>query len=142
MAPQPMIPGSKYPPYKPLDLPNRKWPSKVPTSSPIWTSVDLRDGNQALINPMSSDQKLTFFKKLVQVGFQEIEVAFPSASETDFGFVRHIIENAMIPDGVWIQVLTPARSVERERENGEGWWDGWMEGEMASSVGFRLNVSE
>lgn len=78
---------------------------------------------------MSSDQKLTFFKKLVQVGFQEIEVAFPSASETDFGFVRHIIENAMIPDGVWIQVLTPARSVERERERMErdGGMVGWKE---------------
>lgn len=105
----PMNPGNKYPPYVPIDLPNRQWPSKVQRTAPIWTSVDLRDGNQALINPMSQEQKLSFFKKLVQVGFQEIEVAFPSASDTDFGFVRTIIEQDMIPDGVWIQVLTPAR---------------------------------
>ena len=105
----PMIPGDKYKPYKPIDLPNRSWPSKIQKSSPIWTSVDLRDGNQALINPMSGEQKLKFYQKLVQVGFKEIEVAFPSASDTDFGFVRHIIENNMIPDDVYIQVLTPAR---------------------------------
>ncbi|PWZ01179.1 putative LEU4-2-isopropylmalalate synthase [Testicularia cyperi] len=105
----PMIPGDKYKPYVPLNLPNRAWPSKVQTKSPIWTSVDLRDGNQALINPMTGEQKLKFYQKLVQVGFKEIEVAFPSASDTDFGFVRHIIENNMIPDDVYIQVLTPAR---------------------------------
>ncbi|KAN0061874.1 2-isopropylmalate synthase (Alpha-isopropylmalate synthase) (Alpha-IPM synthetase) [Thecaphora frezii] len=105
----PMIPGNKYKPYQPLDLPNRTWPSKVQKTSPIWTSVDLRDGNQALINPMSGEQKLKFYQKLVQVGFKEIEVAFPSASDTDFGFVRHIIEKGMIPDDVYIQVLTPAR---------------------------------
>ncbi|EST09063.1 2-isopropylmalate synthase LeuA, allosteric (dimerization) domain protein [Kalmanozyma brasiliensis GHG001] len=105
----PMIPGDKYKPYTPIDLPNRAWPAKVPTKTPIWTSVDLRDGNQALINPMSGEQKLKFYQKLVEVGFKEIEVAFPSASDTDFGFVRHIIENNMIPDDVYIQVLTPAR---------------------------------
>ncbi|CEH16573.1 2-isopropylmalate synthase [Ceraceosorus bombacis] len=104
-----MNPGARYVPYKPLDLPNRSWPSKVQRTSPIWTSVDLRDGNQALINPMSQEQKLEFFKKLVDVGFQEIEVAFPSASDTDFGFVRNIIEQGLIPDDVFIQVLTPAR---------------------------------
>ncbi|CCF50676.1 hypothetical protein NDA11_004305 [Ustilago hordei] len=105
----PMIPGDKYKPYKPIDLPNRTWPTKVQKTAPIWTSVDLRDGNQALINPMTREQKLKFYQKLVQVGFKEIEVAFPSASDTDFGFVRHIIENNMIPDDVYIQVLTPAR---------------------------------
>ncbi|EPQ25740.1 uncharacterized protein PFL1_06734 [Pseudozyma flocculosa PF-1] len=105
----PMIPGNKYKRYTPLDLPDRSWPSKVPQSSPIWTSVDLRDGNQALINPMSGEQKLKFYQKLVDVGFKEIEVAFPSASDTDFGFVRHIIENGMVPDDVFLQVLTPAR---------------------------------
>ena len=104
-----MNPGNKYPPYKPIDLPDRAWPGKVNSKSPIWTSVDLRDGNQALINPMSGEQKLRFFEKLVQVGFKEIEVAFPSASDTDFGFVRHIIEKGMIPNDVYIQVLTPAR---------------------------------
>ncbi|PWN48052.1 putative LEU4-2-isopropylmalalate synthase [Violaceomyces palustris] len=105
----PMDPGTKYKPYTPVDLPNRTWPTKVQKSSPIWASVDLRDGNQALINPMTGEQKLKFYQKLVQVGFKEIEVSFPSASDTDFGFVRHIIENNMIPDDVWIQVLTPAR---------------------------------
>jgi 2-isopropylmalate synthase len=105
----PMIPGNKYAPYVPLDMPQRAWPAKVQRSAPIWTSVDLRDGNQALINPMSQEQKLRFFMKLVDVGFQEIEVAFPSASDTDFGFVRNIIEQGLIPDGVWIQVLAPAR---------------------------------
>lgn len=104
-----MIPGNKYKSYTPIHLPNRAWPAKVPTKTPIWTSVDLRDGNQALINPMSGEQKLKFYQKLVEVGFKEIEVAFPSASDTDFGFVRHIIENNMIPDDVYIQVLTPAR---------------------------------
>lgn len=105
----PMIPGKKYKPYQPIDLPNRTWPTKVANKAPIWTSVDLRDGNQALINPMSGEQKLKFYQKLVQVGFKEIEVAFPSASDTDFGFVRHIIENDMVPDDVYLQVLTPAR---------------------------------
>ncbi|WFD42103.1 2-isopropylmalate synthase [Malassezia psittaci] len=104
-----MNPGNKYKPYQPVDLPDRQWPSRVIQKAPIWTSVDLRDGNQALANPMNLQQKIMFFQKLVDVGFQEIEVAFPSASETDFGFVRHIIESGMIPDGVWIQVLTPAR---------------------------------
>lgn len=106
-----MNPGKKYVPYEPLHLPNRSWPTKVQRTAPIWTSVDLRDGNQALINPMSQQQKLQFFEKLVQVGLKEIEVAFPSASDTDFGFVRTIIEKKLIPDDVWIQVLTPARYV-------------------------------
>ncbi|KAI3625758.1 hypothetical protein CBS9595_001119 [Malassezia furfur] len=104
-----MDPGKKYKPYEPLKLSDRQWPEKVLRKAPIWTSVDLRDGNQALANPMNERQKILFFKKLVEVGFQEIEVAFPSASDTDFGFVRHIIESGLIPDGVWIQVLTPAR---------------------------------
>ncbi|UZJ52862.1 hypothetical protein CBS101457_002182 [Exobasidium rhododendri] len=104
-----MNPGKKYVPYEPLEMPNRTWPSKVQRTAPIWTSVDLRDGNQALINPMSQQQKLQFFGKLVDVGLKEIEVAFPSASDTDYGFVRTIIEKKLIPDDVWIQVLTPAR---------------------------------
>lgn len=106
-----MNPGQKYKPYTPLQLADRQWPSRVQRTAPIWTSVDLRDGNQALVNPMNGEQKLRFFQKLVQVGFKEIEVSFPSASDTDFGFVRHIIENGMVPDDVWIQVLTPARCV-------------------------------
>lgn len=104
-----MNPGSKYKPYEPLILAKRNWPAQVQKSAPIWTSVDLRDGNQALINPMSQQQKLRFFSKLVEIGFKEIEVAFPSASDTDFSFVRTIIEKKMIPDDVYIQVLTPAR---------------------------------
>lgn len=104
-----MNPGEKYKPYTPLKLPDRQWPSKVQRSAPIWTSVDLRDGNQALANPMTEEQKLLFFNTLVACGLQEIEVGFPSASETELGFVRRIIENGHIPDGVWIQVLTPAR---------------------------------
>lgn len=110
-----MDPGKKYKPYEPLKLSDRQWPEKVLRKAPIWTSVDLRDGNQALANPMNERQKILFFKKLVEVGFQEIEVAFPSASDTDFGFVRHIIESGLIPDGVWIQVLTPARYVSSPR---------------------------
>ncbi len=115
LAGPPMQPGEKYKPYVPLDLPNRAWPARVQRTAPIWTSVDLRDGNQALVRPMSQEQKLRFFNKLVECGFKEIEVAFPSASDTDFGFVRQIIEKEMIPDDVFIQVLTPARCVLRPR---------------------------
>ncbi|PKI83190.1 hypothetical protein MVES_002931 [Malassezia vespertilionis] len=92
-----------------MDLKDRQWPSKVCREAPIWLSTDLRDGNQALANPMTEEQKLLFFKKLVETGFKEIEVAFPSASDTDFGFVRRIIESGLVPDDVWLQVLTPAR---------------------------------
>lgn len=104
-----MNPGKKYAGYEPLQINNRKWPTRVTRTAPIWTSVDLRDGNQALVNPMSQQQKLRFFNKLVEIGFKEIEVAFPSASDTDFNFVRTIIERKLIPDDVYIQVLTPAR---------------------------------
>ena len=104
-----MNPGDKYKPYTPVSLTDRQWPSKIQRTAPIWTSVDLRDGNQALANPMTEEQKLIFFKTLVSCGFKEIEVAFPSASDTDFGFVRRVIEEGHIPDDVSIQVLTPAR---------------------------------
>lgn len=104
-----MDPGNKYKPYTPVPLTNRQWPNRIQKTSPIWTSVDLRDGNQALANPMNNDQKLEFYLKLVEIGFKQIEVGFPSASETDYGFVRHIIESSLIPDDVAIQVLTPAR---------------------------------
>ncbi|KAH7920133.1 2-isopropylmalate synthase [Leucogyrophana mollusca] len=102
-------PSQKYKPYTPLRLDNRQWPKKTFSKPPIWLSTDLRDGNQALANPMTADQKLTFFRLLVKCGFKEIEVAYPAASETDFSFVRYLIENGEIPDDVWIQVLTPAR---------------------------------
>ncbi|KAJ3932818.1 MAG: hypothetical protein NXY57DRAFT_1001330 [Lentinula lateritia] len=102
-------PSQKYKPYTPINLPNRQWPSKTFTKSPIWLSTDLRDGNQALVNPMTIEQKTTFFRELVKCGVKQIEVAYPSASDTDFAFVRGLIEKHEIPDDVWIQVLTPAR---------------------------------
>ncbi|KAF7338043.1 Pyruvate carboxyltransferase domain-containing protein [Mycena venus] len=102
-------PSQKYKPYTPLALTNRQWPSKTFTKPPIWLSTDLRDGNQALANPMTIEQKTLFFRQLVKSGLKEIEVAYPAASDTDFAFVRGLIENNEIPDDVWIQVLTPAR---------------------------------
>ncbi|KAF8559693.1 2-isopropylmalate synthase [Imleria badia] len=102
-------PSQKYKPYTPLKLVGRTWPTKTFVKAPIWLSTDLRDGNQALANPMTGDQKLTFFRLLVKCGFKEIEVAYPAASDTDFSFVRYLVEHDEIPDDVWIQVLTPAR---------------------------------
>ncbi len=99
----------KYKPFTPLDMPNRAWPNKSITAAPNWCSVDLRDGNQALPNPMNVEQKTRMFKLLVELGFKEIEVGFPSASQADFDFVRVLIEENMIPDDVTIQVLTQAR---------------------------------
>ena len=102
-------PATKYRQFTPIDLPNRTWVSKTITQPPIWLSTDLRDGNQALIEPMNIERKLQLFKLLVQIGFEEIEVGFPSASQTEFDFVRYLIEQQLIPDDVTIQVLTPAR---------------------------------
>ena len=99
----------KYNPFTPVDLPDRKWPSAVITGSPIWCSVDLRDGNQALVEPMGHQRKLGMFNELLRLGFKEIEVGFPSASQTDFDFCRHIIGEGLIPDDVTIQVLTQSR---------------------------------
>jgi 2-isopropylmalate synthase len=99
----------KYRPYPGVDLPNRTWPEKTITTSPSWCSVDLRDGNQALIQPMNLQQKLELFQLLVDVGFKEIEVGFPSASEVEYEFARTLITDDLIPDDVTIQVLTPAR---------------------------------
>ena len=100
---------TKYSPYLPLQLSDRTWPDKVIEKAPCWCSVDLRDGNQALIEPMTVAQKLTLFELLVKVGFKEIEVGFPAASQTDFDFVRCLIEEQLIPDDVKVQVLTQAR---------------------------------
>ena len=102
-------PASKYRSYPVLDLPDRTWPNKTISQAPIWCSSDLRDGNQSLIEPMSPEKKLRFFKTLVEVGVKEIEVAFPSASQTDFDFVRLLIEEGHIPEDTTIQVLTQAR---------------------------------
>ncbi len=99
----------RYSSFIPIDLPDRTWPSKQMTKAPKWCSVDLRDGNQALIDPMDTPRKLALFNLLVSMGYKEIEVGFPSASQTDFDFVRKIIEEDLIPDDVIIQVLTQAR---------------------------------
>jgi len=103
------MPISKYRAYAPVNLPDRTWPSQVLTKAPIWCSVDLRDGNQALIEPMGVERKNRMFNLLVKMGFKEIEVAFPAASQTDFDFVRSIIDGNAIPDDVAIQVLTQCR---------------------------------
>lgn len=103
------MPVHRYQPFHPVDLPDRTWPNKKITHAPKWCSVDLRDGNQALIDPMDTPRKLALFKLLVEMGYKEIEVGFPSASQTDFDFVRKIIDEGLIPDGVIIQVLTQAR---------------------------------
>jgi 2-isopropylmalate synthase len=103
------MPVHRYSSFIPVDLKDRTWPTKQMTKAPQWCSVDLRDGNQALIDPMDTSRKLAMFKLLVEMGYKEIEVGFPSASQTDFDFVRKIIEEGMIPDDVVIQVLTQAR---------------------------------
>ena len=103
------MPVHRYEPFHPVELPDRTWPNKKITQAPKWCSVDLRDGNQALIDPMDTPRKLEMFKLLVAMGYKEIEVGFPSASQTDFDFVRKIIEENLIPDDVVIQVLTQAR---------------------------------
>jgi 2-isopropylmalate synthase len=102
-------PSSKYRAFAPIDLANRSWPSRVIGAPPQWCSVDLRDGNQALIEPMDAARKRRMFDMLVKIGFKEIEVGFPAASQTDFDFVRELIEQHLIPDDVVIQVLTQAR---------------------------------
>ncbi|HIS79268.1 2-isopropylmalate synthase [Anaeromassilibacillus sp. An200] len=99
----------KYIPFSPVSLPDRTWPDKVITKAPIWCSVDLRDGNQALIDPMNLEEKLLFFKTLVEIGFKEIEIGFPSASETEYEICRALIERNLIPDDVTIQVLVQCR---------------------------------
>ena len=116
------MPFNLYRPFTPIPLPDRTWPSRVITQAPRWCSVDLRDGNQALIDPMDPERKRRMFDLLVQCGFKEIEVGFPSASQTDFDFVRQLIEENLIPDDVIIQVLTQARAelIERTFESLRG----------------------
>ncbi len=107
------MPFQRYRPFPELvqtiDLPDRTWPTKRITEAPLWCAVDLRDGNQALIDPMTPERKRRMFQLLCQLGYKEIEVGFPAASQTDFDFVREIIENDLIPEDVTIQVLTQAR---------------------------------
>ena len=120
------MPTSRYAPFNPFPnnggLTDRTWPSKSITKAPKWCSVDLRDGNQALIDPMDANRKLAMFKLLVKMGYKEIEVGFPAASQTDFDFIRKIIEEKLIPDDVVIQVLTQARKplIERTFESIKG----------------------
>lgn len=99
----------KYIPFKPINLPDRTWPDKVITKAPIWCSVDMRDGNQSLVDPMNLQEKLELFQTLVNIGVKEIEVGFPSASETEYEILRTLIEGNYIPDDVTIQVLVQAR---------------------------------
>ncbi|TRX76384.1 2-isopropylmalate synthase [Pseudomonas mangiferae] len=115
-------PSKKYRPFTRIDIPDRTWPDQVIDKAPIWLSTDLRDGNQSLIEPMDAEKKMRFFKCLVGVGLKEIEVGFPSASQTDFDFIRALIEEGHIPDDVTIQVLTQARDdlIERTFESLKG----------------------
>jgi len=112
--PAPM-PFHLYRPFTPIPLPDRTWPSRVITRAPRWCSVDLRDGNQALIDPMDPERKRLMFDLLVKCGFKEIEVGFPAASQPDFDFVRQLVEQDLIPEDVMIQVLTQARPEQIER---------------------------
>ncbi|MGF6815736.1 2-isopropylmalate synthase [Paraburkholderia atlantica] len=103
-------PAEKYRPFPAVCLTGRKWPSRTIDAAPVWMSTDLRDGNQALIEPMNAAQKLEYFEMLVAIGFKEIEVGFPSASQTDFDFVRKLIDERRIPDDVTIEVFVPSRA--------------------------------
>ena len=116
------MPYARYPAFSPIDLPDRTWPARVISEAPRWCAVDLRDGNQALIDPMTPQRKLRMFQLLVDMGYKEIEVGFPSASQTDFDFVRMLIDDDLIPDDVVIQVLTQSRAelIERTFESIRG----------------------
>src|SRR5262249_36917178 len=109
------MPFERYRPYPTVDLPDRRWPDRVIREAPTWCSVDLRDGNQALINPMDVDRKRRMFDLLVRIGFEQIEVGFPAASQPDFDFVRQLIEEDLVPEDVSIQVLTQSRDELIER---------------------------
>src|SRR5205809_4622744 len=100
------MPFEKYMPWLPLSLEDRTWPNKRIEKAPLWCSVDLRDGNQALIDPMDPERKRRMFDTVVKMGFKEVEVGFPAASQPDFDFIRILIEEDLIPDDVTIQVLT------------------------------------
>src|ERR1700719_1387952 len=103
------MPTHKYRPFAPIHLPDRRCPPSVIERAPIWCSVDLRDGNQALVEPMGPERKRRMFDLLVKMGFKEIEVGFPAASQTEFDFIRQLVEEKLVPDDVTIQILTQSR---------------------------------
>jgi 2-isopropylmalate synthase len=102
-------PSAKYRPFPQINLPDRQWPSKTITRAPRWLSTDMRDGNQALIDPMDAEKKTRFFNLLLQVGIKEIEVGFPAAGATEFDFISGLVKSGRIPDDVFVQVLTQSR---------------------------------
>src|SRR4051794_28837497 len=114
--------AGRYRVFEPIDLPDRTWPTQVIAAPPQWCSVDLRDGNQALIDPMDAQRKRRMFDLLVRIGYKEIEVGFPAASQTDFDFIRTLVADDVVPDDVTIQVLTQAREelIERTIESLSG----------------------
>lgn len=133
---------AKYQPFPPVALTDRQWPARVIDKAPIWMSTDLRDGNQSLFEPMNGEKKMRMFKTLCQIGFKEIEVAFPSASQTDFDFVRSLIEDGHIPEDVSIEVLTQAREhlIRRTMESVRGARRAIVHVYNATSRPFRENV--
>ena len=135
-------PAAKYQAFPPVNLVDRNWPNRTITQPPIWMSTDLRDGNQSLFEPMNAEKKMRMFKMLCAIGFKEIEVAFPSASETEFGFVRNLIEGGHIPDDVSIEVLTQAREhlIRRTFESLKGARKAIVHVYNATSKTFRENV--
>ena len=135
-------PAAKYHAFPPVNLVDRSWPNRTITQPPIWMSTDLRDGNQSLFEPMNAEKKMRMFKMLCAIGFKEIEVAFPSASETEFGFVRNLIEGGHIPDDVSIEVLTQAREhlIRRTFESLKGARKAIVHVYNATSKTFRENV--
>jgi 2-isopropylmalate synthase len=115
-------PGRKYRPLPPVNLPDRRWPNQTITRPPRWLSTDLRDGNQAIVDPMDAVKKNRFFDLLVQIGVKEIEVGFPAAGQTEFDFIQTLVRSGKIPDDVFVQVLTQARKdlIQRSFESLEG----------------------
>ena len=117
-----MLNYSRYRRNPVVDYPEREWPNKEIEKAPVWCSVDLRDGNQALIDPMVVDEKIEMFQYLIKLGFKEIEIGFPAASQIEFDFLRQLVDRRMIPDDVVVQVLTQCREelIERTFESIEG----------------------
>ncbi|MBU3698132.1 2-isopropylmalate synthase [Dechloromonas sp.] len=142
MQPSQAQSSRKYVPFPPVNLVDRQWPGRTITQAPIWMSTDLRDGNQALFEPMNAEKKMRMFKTLCAIGFKEIEIAFPSASETEFGFVRQLIEGGHIPDDVRIEVLTQAREhlIRRTMESVKGARQAIVHVYNATCKTFRENV--